>query len=219
MKKEIEKIDEYKIVFDEETMKGVYEVAFVRNPATRQRMIALSDNEKYEDDVELMKGDRLFVKFSEVDNYKKRVTGALIVPDQKILRVGKDGKPYYIQFSKEEIEKIASNFMKKKATDKTNHEHDHSKRLDGNYVLEAYMISDDLQHKKLNLPVGSFVLTYQIADQKYFEEEILTGNVTGFSLEGFFGIEKVAMAEEKQDVQVEAEEKEFDFFKDVLYIC
>ncbi len=187
---------------------GMSMVSFVNKPAIRRNFFALSEL-----------ADSLEVKFSSIDEYKMQVTGAVLVPDEKILRMSETGDAYFIRFSKEVIEKIRNNFMKKKITDQTNLEHDQEIKLSGNYVIESYVISTDLQNTKLGLPIGAWVLTYQITDKTFFQEKILTKEVQGFSLEGTFTFTDKKMNEDLSEKLEEKKPKsELQLLKEALYL-
>jgi hypothetical protein len=166
-------IPTYLISMDDEES-GVFAVSFVKSPATEKSFVALSEQKKV-------------VKLAK-DNYKQILTGVVLVPDQKIIREDENGELYYIQFTAEVIEKIRDRMFERNYTHTTTSEHEI--KLDKNFIVEAWTIIDPQKDKiaALGFPdelVGSLCLSYSVPDKKYWEEEILTGNKTGFSIEGF----------------------------------
>ncbi len=208
MEKDKIEIPVYAAEFDETKTEGISMMSFVKSPAIRRNFIALSEVV-----------NSLKVKFSNIDTHKMQVEGAILVPNEPILRVDeKTGEHYFITFSSEVIEKIHNNFMKKKITDKTNLEHDEESELSGNYLIESYIIREELQNTKLNLPIGSAVAKYQITDEKFFKEKILTKEVEGFSLEGEFTFkEKLHQVSEKK-IAENKQISDFDLLKELLYL-
>lgn len=155
---------------------GIYAISFVDSPANESDFIALS---KQQSEVFLNK-----------DPHKQILTGVVLRPDQLIYR--KDSKlgEYYIKFSTEQIEKIAQKMMRTGlALQNTTHQHEAP--LKGNYLSELWIIEDPEKDKSRalgfsSLPKGTLMCSYKIADKHYWDTEIMTGNVKGFSLEGFF---------------------------------
>jgi hypothetical protein len=58
--------------------------------------------------------------------------------------------------------------------------------VDGVFMIESYIVTDDLKHSKFKIPKGSWMASYFIEDEKYWNEKILTGEFKGISLEGRF---------------------------------
>lgn len=194
----------YDVEFDEMQTEGISMISFVNKPAIKRDFIALSEIT-----------NKLEVKFTNIDKYKMQAEGAILVPNEPILRIDeKTGKVFYIVFSESVVEKIYNNFMKKKATDQTNLEHDQTVKLSGNYIIESYIIRPELQNINLKLPIGSAVAKFQITDEIFFREQILTGKVKGFSLEGEFNFtEKFT-----DKLQEKKSKSEFELLKEVLYL-
>lgn len=155
---------------------GIYAISFVDSPANESDFIALS---KQQSEVFLNK-----------DPHKQILTGVVLRPDQLIYR--KDSKlgEYYIKFSTEQIEKIAQKMMRTGLA-LQNTTHQHQAPLKGNYLSELWIIENPEKDKSRalgfsSLPKGTLMCSYKIADKHYWDTEIMTGNVKGFSLEGFF---------------------------------
>ena len=160
---------------DEKT--GVNLISFVSKPAIEADFVALSEQ------VRLAK-----------DAHKQILTGPVLIPDKKIFRLTEEEEPFYIQFDADTIERIRNKFHKHNFTHATSDEHELP--LDGNYVVESWLISDAEKDKAValglsDLPVGTWMVSYRVEDADYWEKEILSGNKRGFSLEGFFDYEEV----------------------------
>lgn len=155
---------------------GIYAISFVDSPANESDFIALS---KQQSEVFLNK-----------DPHKQILTGVVLRPDQLIYRKDYKLGEYYIKFSTEQIEKIAQKMMRiGLALQNTTHQH--QAPLKGNYLSELWIIEDPEKDKSRalgfsSLPKGTLMCSYKIADKHYWDTEIMTGNVKGFSLEGFF---------------------------------
>lgn len=174
-----EKAPVYAISIDDTEKTGVNLISFVSRPAIEADFIALSKP-----------APLLLAK----DLHKQILTGPVLVPDKKIFRLSEDEEPFYITFSTETIEGIRNKFFKQGHTHATNHEHELA--LDGNYVVESWIITDTEKDKAFalglsDLPVGTWMVSYHVPDADYWQNKVLTGEVKGFSLEGFFNNEKI----------------------------
>lgn len=167
----------YNCLIDENTedQSGIYAISFVDVPANEIDFVTLAKQPKFE---------RL-----NRDSKKQILTGVVLRPDQLIYRNDPRGE-YYIRFSAEEIEKIAQKMMRTGiALQNTTHQHQNP--LEGNFLTELWIVENP-QHDKsqalgfADLPKGTLMCSYKIADKHYWDTQVMTGNVRGFSLEGFF---------------------------------
>lgn len=173
------KIPIYECKIDESLndITGIYAISFVDEPAVEENFIALSKQ----------------AVLLNKDTKKQILTGVVLKPNQLIYRLDEQNQPYYIQFSETEIEKISHKMMKAGlALQHTTHQHE--SELKGNYLTELWIISNP-QNDKSNalgfkdLPKGTLMASYKVTDKSYWENEVMTGKVKGFSLEGFFNQE------------------------------
>lgn len=164
------------LIEDADETTGVYAISFVDCPATEVDFIALS---KQADEILLSR-----------DNHKQILTGVVLKPDQLIFRNSPQLGDYYIRFSAEQIEKIAHKMMRTGIALHTT-THQHQTALEGNYLTELWIVEDpDTDKSKAlgfaNMPKGTLMCSYKVEDKSYWAREVMTGNVKGFSLEGFF---------------------------------
>ena len=167
----------YNCLIDENTedQSGIYAISFVDVPANEIDFITLAKQPKEE-------------KLNR-DSKKQILTGAVLRPDQLIYRNDNRGE-YYIQFSADQIEKIAQKMMRTGiALHNTTHQHQNP--LEGNYLTELWIVENPKHDKSqalgfTDLPKGTLMCSYKIADKNYWDTQVMTGNVRGFSLEGFF---------------------------------
>ncbi len=174
---------------------GIFAVSFVDEPAIGVNFLALAKQERT-------------LKLS-IDKQKQILTGALLVPDRIIYRcdAAATGKPqeYYLKFTAADIEKIAAKMIAHKAA-LSSTTHQHQIGLKGNQLLEIWLVADPEKDKANALglgkmPKGTLMVSYKVSDAKYWRDEVTSGNVKGFSLEGFFNYKKqVNMEKEKKKV-------------------
>lgn len=177
------KIPVYRAKVTQSKDDGIYAMSFVDFPAVERNFVALS---KRRQQVRL-----------NLNKHKQVLTGVVLIPDQLIYRDQPPLGRYYMQFTAADIEQIAAKMMRQAiALSTTTHQHDTP--LDGNYLVELWIVKDPKRDKSValgmeELPVGTLCASYKIEDRDYWQNEVLTGNVKGFSLEGFFNLNNVTV--------------------------
>jgi len=172
----MEKIPVYNCIVDESGTdeSGIYAMSFVDCPANETDFVALSKE----------------VVHLNKDSQKQILTGVVLKPEQLIYRNSEKLGAHYIKFSSDEIEKISRKMMKTGiALHCTTHQHDNL--LSGNYLVELWIVENPDNDKSnalgfKNLPKGTLMCSYKIEDRDYWDSQVMTGNVKGFSLEGLF---------------------------------
>ncbi|MDF9800786.1 hypothetical protein OKW21_006049 [Catalinimonas alkaloidigena] len=162
---------------DEDELSGVQTVSFVNDPAIESNFVALN------------KQQNQAFKFNK---HKQIVTGAVLIPDKKIIRYSAEGFPYYLSFSSDQIEKLRDKFQREKRSDQTNIEHKEALSRSDMYVVESWIVSDSEKDKSQvigleKLPAGSWVMSYKVPDQEVFSK-VLSGELNGFSIEAMLDI-------------------------------
>jgi hypothetical protein len=168
----------YRAVVDT-TADGVYGMGLVQEPAIMR------------DFVKFARGNQVAPTI-HLDKWKQLVSGPILIPNQLIFRIGDYGEPYYMYFTRSEIEKIRDKMMadvdvQKLVTDQ------HNTLLTTVQLVECWIIEDPEHDKSVafafkDLPAGTLMVTYKVHDKGYWEREILSGNAKGFSIEGFFSL-------------------------------
>lgn len=163
----------FELKIDDASMSGVYAISLVTAPAIEQNFVAFSSQKP--------------VQLS-INADKRIVTGPVLIPNQYIYRKDERGE-YYVYMSDETIFKIREKFHK--GTFVFNTTHQHQLPLFGNSVIESWIIEDSAIDKSVlygysDLPVGTWMVSIKIEDEKYWNEYVKTGIVKGFSIEGVF---------------------------------
>lgn len=125
-----------------------------------------------------------------LDDEKKVIVGAAMVPNKMIHRYDALGNLYYVFFSKATIKKMADKFLRQKRTDETSVEHDGRKLgADKVYITESWVSEDPIKDKSaiygFNLPAGTWFVEMKVLDDKVWKQ-IKSGELNGFSVEGLF---------------------------------
>jgi hypothetical protein len=164
----------YELVIEDENIDGIFAISLVQDPAIEADFVYF-DKEK--------------VLFSSVDNEQRLVMGAILIPNKKILRIDGEGKTYHVFFKPETIKRLSELYLKNKYTDKATLEH--NQKITGVYLIESWIKESATKDKSalynLNAPVGSWLGTFKIDNDKIWNDYVKTGDVKGFSIEGLFG--------------------------------
>ena len=128
--------------------------------------------------------------FSIQNEEKRIVAGALMIPNQFILRRDeKTGEPYYVFFSRNTIKRIQERFNKLGYQNVTDVQHDGQIKTD-NILLEQWIIeSKEYDKSKFygfhNLSLGTWFGVYKVNDDETWAD-IKSGKIKGFSIYGDF---------------------------------
>lgn len=169
---------------DGDEFMGVEALSLVKSPAIQSDWIALSDVKP--------------VLLAAVSEDKRILMGAALIPDKPILRK-KDGKDFYIYFSKDTIEKTAQGFFKN--ANQNNATLEHEIKLSGMSVFESWIVEDPKMDKSakhgLNVPAGTWMVSMKVDDEQIWNDYVKNDKVFGFSIEGRFAnklVSDVAMS-------------------------
>jgi hypothetical protein len=141
-----------------------------------------------------------------LDEEKKMIIGAAMVPNKMIIRYDDLGNPYYVYFSKESIKKMAAKFLKEKRTDQASIEHDGKKLGSEKVFITESWVSEDPIHDKsykygFNLPSGTWYVQMKINDDSVWKM-IKEKSLNGFSVEGLFAEKSMFSKEDEQINQI-----------------
>lgn len=169
----------FEMIFDETLAgQGVQAISLVEKPAIESNFIKLSE-------------DEMPVKLA-ADKERRVVMGAVLIPSKAILRRDpKTQEEFYIYFSNDTIEKVAEHFLLRGLQNAATIEHE--KQAKGITLVESWLVVDPEKDKSavygLDVPAGTWMAGLKITDEKIWDEYIETGELKGFSIEGYFGME------------------------------
>lgn len=168
----------YEIIFEEGKVDGVFGISLVEDPAIQSNFIALSKNKK--------------IQLSTIDNEKRILLGAVLIPDLPIYR-NQDGFEFYIKFSADTIRQSMENFFKQNYQSNSSLEHD--TEIQGVTFVESWIKEDEVHDKSvaygMNEPVGTWFATMKVDNPEIWDDYVKTGQVKGFSIDGMFDLEKI----------------------------
>jgi len=155
--------------------------------------IALVDYPAIE--VNWMKFDKTKTEIKLNLNEDKRIiTGPIMIADKPIYRNDVFLGEYYIVYEKDTIEKMNKKFFMENKMNRINEMHDSTQMVKHVFVVESWLIKDVENDKSKalgfnNLTEGTWMMSYYIQDENYWNNNIKSGQFKGFSLEGFFDLE------------------------------
>lgn len=174
-------MEEYKVIFNKDEMKGVFAISLVGEPAIGIDFLALSKEDVNE------------LQFATVDTERRIVISPVLIPEQRILRI-KDGNPISVYFDAQTIEQVQRNFSESLALSKSTIEHS-GQFIDGVCFVETWIKEDDVHDKSVKFgfdqPVGTWFVTMSIENDTVWNDYVKTGKVKGLSIDGLFKFEKI----------------------------
>lgn len=174
------------MVLDESSEKqGIHAVSVVESPAIEENWIALN---------------KQLIELKSVDEEKRILMGAGLVPDKQIYRRDKDNGEFYIYFSKETIRKASELFLKR--SNQNNATYEHQMKIEGMSVVESWIIEDKNKDKSaiygFDLPVGTWMISMKVDNPEVWDK-VKAGEIKGFSIEGYFEPAEAKLSTEKSD--------------------
>ena len=172
------KLKKYNVIPDESTLTGL---SVVECPAVEQDFVCFSKDEKRND----------FVCLESEVSEKHRIVGVALRADFPVYRTYGE-EEFYIEFSKECVEKMAHKLFRDGANYNMNT--DHNQYTNGLYVCESWIVEDAENDKSnlygLNADVGSWVVMCQVTDIELWES-FKNGERKGFSVEAWCNLEEI----------------------------
>ena len=160
------------LILDDDSELGVEAISVVENPAIEEDFVALKSQE---------------IKLAEVDKEKRILMGALLVPNKPIYRRNGEDE-YYIYFSKDTVEKASQMYLMQGNQNNSTLEHQYE--LNGLSLVESWIVEDKTHEKSvkygMDLPIGTWMGSVKVNNDKVWTEFVKTGKVKGFSIEGYF---------------------------------
>ena len=167
---------------------GVDAISVVKFPAIEENFVFFNND---------------FLSLAKVDEDKKQLIGAILIPDKKIPRLDKDtNEEYDVFFTKETIKRAQKLFMS--SLNNNNHTLEHKVPVEGLTVVESW-IKEDKKFDKSNmygfnnLPIGTWFVQVSAENNPEIWEAIKNKEVRGFSIEGYF-TDKIIEASKQVDI-------------------
>lgn len=191
----------YRVTLGEGEQIGMDAISLVDDPAVGDMFLKFADEKK-------------LIRFS-ADEEKHIITGVALSCNLPIYRII-DDEECYVVFDKDTIEKLVVDYSKKNLFNSVNLQHDDERFVNGVYMIESYFVDRDrgIAPKEFpNVENGSYIVTYKVTNDELWNEIKESGDLNGFSIQGWFDLEPV------KDEQNESEPDEFDeLFKSLFSV-
>ena len=179
------KIKKFKVGMDSET----YAISMVEMPAIESNFVALAKEEEEKRQVLLETNER------------HMVYGAALIPDMDIYR--NDGEhEYYINFTKDTIEKMSQDFMKEYRQHEVTV--DHEDIANEVCVVESWLVEDPYRDKSnalgINVPQGTWMVGMKVNNIETWDR-IKEGSLKGFSVESMVSLEEFGKIENNMSIE------------------
>ena len=185
------------LILDEESELGIEAISVVESPAIEEDFVALKSQE---------------FKLAEIDGERRILMGALLIPNKPIYRRNRDDE-YYIYFSKETVLKASQMYLMNSKQNNSTLEHKYE--LEGLSLVESWIVEDKVHDKSvkygMDLPLGSWVGSVKVNNDKIWNSFVKTGKVKGFSIEGYFADKMERPNESIKDELAAIEEAEAEY--------
>lgn len=168
----------YEIVYQPGKDAGVYALGCVYDPAMEDMWMTLSDHPNQ-------------MQFEAVDNERRILMGAALIPNKRIYRKVKD-KEFYVLFKEDTIEKLAHDFFKN--GHQNNSSENHQFKIDGCTAVESWIVEDPTNDKSnkygKQYEKGTWVVMMKVENDDTWDKA-KSGKLNGFSIEAFFGLKEM----------------------------
>lgn len=163
----------------------IYQIEITNDSDQGVSMISLVDEPAIQVDfIKLAKEEVEKIYFSAKAKDRQMLFGPFLIPDQLIYRYNEQLGEYYVRFSKESIQMIADKFNEDLNNNNINFQHSNL-RVAG-YVASNWVISgekDQSQNYGFQLPEGTWFGGVKIKDENFWNNEVKSDIVKGFSVE------------------------------------
>ena len=178
------------IIDENDEMSGIDAVSVVQSPAIEENFIALNKHE---------------VELKKIDEEKRILMGAALIPNKQIYRVNEKKEEYYIYFSEQTVRKASELFLMR--SNQNNATYEHKDKLEGLSVVESWIIDDEKTDKSrlygFDLPKGTWMISMKVNNDEVWND-VKEGKVRGFSIEGYFADKYEMSQKSEEDLLIEA---------------
>ena len=182
-------------------------VSLVEFPAIESEWIFLSKDTKNN------------LSLAKVDEHKRLIIGAALIPNKQIYRKDENGKEFYVFFSEDTVKRASELYLIN--NNQASATLEHTDTIHDVTTVESWIVEDTKHDKSniygLNLPKGSWVLSMKVENNEVWAD-ILAKKVKGFSIEGFY-IDKLATLSTKvENTKEDTDEEILTALSDILKV-
>ena len=167
----------------------------------------------------LSKENKNNLSLAKVDEHKRLIIGAALIPNKQIYRRDENGKEFYVFFSEATVKRASELYLINNNQSSATYEH--RDKIKDITTVESWIVEDTDNDKSniygLNLPKGSWVLSMKVENEKVWQD-ILDKKVNGFSIEGFY-IDKLANLSNKVENNKDTDEEILTALSEILELA
>jgi len=203
-----EELEQYemKVGDSEDDEDNVLRTSLVSNPATQKLFAVFSKQENNPNfDFKVVEPTPENKQVVAKGGFSRIISGVWFMPDTDYLRYDwETGAFFTTRMERSELKKAVTNFSKNGLVNDFNTHHDTDSRPpEGLRTMEIWVLDD---HKELSpilknsietlgysakdIPLGTVFMSVFVSNEQFFNDKILSGEVKGFSIEGFFKLSK-----------------------------
>ena len=167
---------------------GVDAISVVKFPAIEENFVFFNQD---------------FLSLAKIDEEKKQLVGAVLIPEKRIPRLDKEtNEEYDVFFTKETIKQAQMLFMS--SLHNNNHTLEHKEPIQGLSVVESWIKESEKYDKSnlygfKNMPIGTWFVQVSAENNPDIWEKIKNKEVRGFRIEGYF-TDKLIEASRSKDI-------------------
>ena len=156
----------------EDMESGVTAISFVDSPATEVEWMTFNENKP-----------QLFEK----KDTERIITGPIMLAETPILRYSPEIGEYFVKFSKKTVFDMMKKYFKDGRIHKINEQHNSKRIVKDVYMVESYIINERTRSEIFkDLKDGTWMSSFFVEDEKYWNDVIMKNDFRGYSLEGMF---------------------------------
>ena len=191
-------MDIIELILDEENeeMVGIEAISIVESGAIESDFIAMSDQE---------------IKLAKVDDEKRIVMGAALIPNKPIFRKRNDTM-FYVYFSEDTVRRSSELFFQN--GNQSNATLEHQMKANGLTVVESWIVEGEQDKSRiygLDVPKGTWMISMKITDDKLWAEIKEGKKYKGFSIEGFYSSRATIKKSDAKSEMAAIEEEEAEY--------
>ena len=188
----IEQMPNYRMTTESDAT-NIFETSLVENPAIGLDFLMFSDEGSFKE-----------LEFAKIDTpeYQRMISGAWFVPDTKYLRYNQNTKSFYtVEFTRQDLKDALIKYLKADYANLIKVEHQ-GNYVDGFISIEHWIYDEtnkqspifgitlsDMGYNEADVKFGTVFKSVYVESEAFWNEEILTGKVKGFSIGGLFSLE------------------------------
>ena len=179
-----DKLPLYEVTVDSD----VYAISLVDEPAIEVNYVHLAKQ-----------NPKKVVFLEDEAKEKHMVVGPVLIPDMPIYR-NQDGEEFYIQFSKESIEKLAYNYIKQ-GYNMSSFTAQHQYPVNEVSIVESWLKTtenDKSNDLGFDCPIGTWFVAVKVNNLDVWED-IKDGKMNGFSVEAFVSLDELKLNKIKRN--------------------